>query len=335
MQRFTMDLSWPLVLGRLGLHAAPLLRAARLPADLLSREAPTLSADEYLRLWQAMELMSPAPGLPIRVVEATTPEGFSPPLLACFSSPDLATALERLATYKALIGPMRLTVSRTGGRLRGEIAGQPGLDLPPLMAMMELMFKVNLARAGTQHRVVPARVTVAALPDDTETRLCRAWFGRELTLADTWAVEFEETEATRPFTAANPALYAIFRPVLEKRLAATGAVAQRLRAALVEALPAGETDVKRLAARLAMSQRTLQRKLGEEGLRYQDLLAEVRGDLARLYLTETPQSLAEIAFLLGYRDANSFHRAFHGWTGETPGAVRARAAADRIAAAAQ
>ena len=77
------------------------------------------------------------------------------------------------------------------------------------------------------------------------------------------------------------------------------------------------------AARLAVSQRTLQRRLQEEGSSFQHELNALREDLARHYLTNPRYSSAEIAFLLGYDDPNSFIRAFHGWTGSTPDRVRA------------
>ena len=51
-------------------------------------------------------------------------------------------------------------------------------------------------------------------------------------------------------------------------------------------------------------------------------LKELRERLARSYLTNTAHSSAEIAFMLGYEDPNSFFRAFHDWTGTTPEAVR-------------
>jgi AraC-like DNA-binding protein len=44
--------------------------------------------------------------------------------------------------------------------------------------------------------------------------------------------------------------------------------------------------------------------------------------LAKHYLKNSDVTGAEISFLLGFEDPNSFFRAFHTWAGETPGQVR-------------
>ena len=67
-----------------------------------------------------------------------------------------------------------------------------------------------------------------------------------------------------------------------------------------------------------MSNRTLQRRLGDEGTTYQRLLNEVRKDSARRLLVETELDAGEIAFLLGFAELNSFTRAFQNWEGMTP-----------------
>ena len=59
------------------------------------------------------------------------------------------------------------------------------------------------------------------------------------------------------------------------------------------------------------------------------MLAEVREQLARHYLTHSRISNTEIALLLGFSDPNSFFRAFHDWTGRTPDTVRGEAPAAR------
>ena len=71
-----------------------------------------------------------------------------------------------------------------------------------------------------------------------------------------------------------------------------------------------------------MSERTLHRRLGDEGLRYQDIVVEVRRTVATAMLTTTDRSLVDIAFLTGFSDQSAFQRAFKRWTGSTPLAVR-------------
>jgi AraC-like DNA-binding protein len=54
----------------------------------------------------------------------------------------------------------------------------------------------------------------------------------------------------------------------------------------------------------------------------QRLLEEARRELARHYLLRSSRELNEMAYLLGYEDANSFFRAFHRWEGTSPGQWR-------------
>jgi AraC-like DNA-binding protein len=72
-----------------------------------------------------------------------------------------------------------------------------------------------------------------------------------------------------------------------------------------------------------MSERTLQRRLTEEGTSFKQLLTEARREKAREYLADPSLDIKEVAFLLGYEDNNSFYRAFRLWEGDTPSNWRA------------
>ena len=77
-----------------------------------------------------------------------------------------------------------------------------------------------------------------------------------------------------------------------------------------------------MAADFGMSQRTLQRKLSDIGLSYQQLLDETHHELARRYLDDQGKSVTEITFLLGFSEQSAFTRAFKRWSGMSPSAYR-------------
>jgi AraC-like DNA-binding protein len=108
----------------------------------------------------------------------------------------------------------------------------------------------------------------------------------------------------------------------------TASMRDRVRASLLELLPSGQNSVDEVARRLALSKRSLQRHLNDEGSHFLDILNDTRRHLAEHYLTRSELAPAEISFLLGYRDSNSFQRAFKSWTGATPGGLRRRPAAN-------
>lgn len=314
-----------LLLLDLGLVPGRVLQRAGLPGDLFSRGAVRLPADQYHALWRATEAEAGA-DLALLFAQSLRVEAFDPLLFALLCCPDLDRALVRGAGFKPLVAPLQLEVVATSGGTT--LTARWPVPPPDSLAFGDLAFWVAFARLATRSRVVPSRVVAPiAAPDPAGYA---AWLGTTVELGPTWSVTFSPSDATRPFLTANEAMWEFFEPALRQRLAElqTGAtMAERLRAALLEALPAGQTSTQELARRLAVSTRTLQRRLSEEGTTFQEVLDATREQLARHYLSRSPMPVVEISFLLGYRDQSSFYRAFRIWTGTTPESVRTTASA--------
>jgi AraC-like DNA-binding protein len=132
-------------------------------------------------------------------------------------------------------------------------------------------------------------------------------------------------DATLPFLTEDESMWNFFAPELRRRLAeleASATTADRVRTALHERLPAGESSINAVARQLVMSPRTLQRQLQTEGTSYQAVLTGTREELAHRYLADRSLTVPQIAYLLAYNDTNSFYRAFRQWTGATPEKTR-------------
>lgn len=87
---------------------------------------------------------------------------------------------------------------------------------------------------------------------------------------------------------------------------------------IVEKLPDGPPTQQQIADSLHVSNRTLQRRLKEEGTSFMDLLQDTRLDLARDYLLQPARSIVETSYLLGFSEPSTFSRAFKRWTGQAP-----------------
>ena len=79
-----------------------------------------------------------------------------------------------------------------------------------------------------------------------------------------------------------------------------------------------------VAAALALSTRTLQRKLAEAGTNFQSVHDAARQALAEELLRDSQLNLTDVAFMLGYREQSSFNRACREWFDETPARTRER-----------
>jgi AraC-like DNA-binding protein len=326
--RFTLDPSIKALLKDLGVSSTRVLRRAQLPADLFGRGPVDLPPEEYFRLWEALDAESGDPDLAVTIGRSISVEMFHPPVFAALCSPDLRTAAERIATYKPLIGPLHLRLDNDDEGLTISFRWPPGTPPPPLLAAAEMVFWPALARIATRHDVRPVRAVDPWLP--AEHAGLDDYLGVAVHKGQTHAITFAPADANRPFLTENEQLWRFFAPELRRRLSdlqATASVAERVRAALHETLPAGGSSMTAVTRHLAVSNRTLQRQLKLEGTSFQEILATTRENLARHYLGNSTMRIAEIAYLLGYDDTNSFYRAFRTWTGTTPDALRTAAIA--------
>jgi AraC-like DNA-binding protein len=111
------------------------------------------------------------------------------------------------------------------------------------------------------------------------------------------------------------------RDLLEKRRARTG-IAGAVRDLLVRE-PGQIPDSPAVAAALQMSNRTLSRRLDEEGISFRALVDEVREMLAEEMLVTAQMTTEQVSRRLGYSEPASFVRAFKRWKGVAPQAFRA------------
>lgn len=108
------------------------------------------------------------------------------------------------------------------------------------------------------------------------------------------------------------------------RLPDTEDVVSRVQRRISRELSNGDPGVEGVARALGMSQRTLHRRLREHETSYREILEELRYDLAMRHLEARTLSVGEIAFLLGYSETSTFHRAFKRWSGCSPSEHQAR-----------
>lgn len=324
MTGYAIDTTWRTLLRDLGLVPANVLRLAGLADDLLEQPSLRLASTDYYRLWATVETELGDPLFPIRLCRSVKSESFSPLLFAALCSPNLLVAVQRVAMFKTLIGPMRVDVIETREVVTLELSWLDApLSPPASLVVFELLFFVALARMGTREHVRPIEATTTMPP--VPLAPYEDYLGAPIKRGTKQRVAFTTAEATRPFLTSSPALWAAFEPELRQRLADLGAgvtTAARVHAALLEGLPSGLVTMEDVARKLALSKRTLQRRIEAEGTTFQQILKATREALARHYLTNTELAAAEISFLLGFDEPSSFYRAFRAWTGTTPERVR-------------
>jgi AraC-like DNA-binding protein len=317
-------MSWKLLILDMGYNPADVLAFARLPGDLFARKDAALSPAEYFNLWRGLEHVGGTDELPLKLAQVISVEAFDPALFACLCSPDLNTALQRLAQYKRLVGPLTMDVDITSKETRVTLACYGSAEpIPRSLSTSELVFFTQLARLATRERIVPLTASTPDLPSNGS--VYEAFFGCPLKRSDAIQICFAAQDAKRPFLTESLTMWEAFEPSLRKRLSALdeqSKTSDRVRGVLLEMLPAGMSSIDAVAQRLAMSKRSLQRHLGDEAVSFQDVLNSVRQELAQHYLINSTISPGEISWLLGFQESNSFIRAFRSWTGKTPGAYR-------------
>lgn len=144
---------------------------------------------------------------------------------------------------------------------------------------------------------------------------CPVYFGQ-----DQNAIEFSLHLPSESIPSANPALWKHLQEYLSRRLMTLSntVIEEDVKRELVGLLPNGTPKLRDVAARLNLSERTLQRKLQTHDICFTSLLYDTRLSLAKEYLQTQDKTIQAIAYELGFSESGNFIRFFKKQTGQTP-----------------
>jgi len=319
-----------LLAGRLAEHGvvpAALLRLAGLPATFFQQEKIYATTAELFALWHAVDEMSADPAIGLKLGAEPRLERYHPAAVAAVCSRTYHDALQRMARYKQLTCPEEIQISVGNDEATVEFVYLAAKDdEPEVLIDMALAWILSVGRRGTNGQITPLRLDLkrpARHRELLETHFgCRVKFkaGRN-------AILFRKADLERPFVTYNQELLAAIGAQLETELQAelgSPDLGEQVKRSLKRSLAGKRPALQEVAQELGMSTRTLQRKLGEAEITFQQLVEDTRRELAHHYLKHSSAELNETAFLLGYEDANSFFRAFQRWEDTSPGEWRTR-----------
>ena len=314
-----------LAIADLGLSQSDLMRRANLPCSVLKGEGSTIALDAFLTLMRLIDETADDPELPLKLGQASSVDFFDPAFFAAMCSPNLNTAASRLSDFKQVVGPLYFDV-HMGSKATTLTYGckAPDRTLPKILALTEAVFVINLMRRATRHHVVPQSILMPFMIE--ELAAYEAHFGCAISQGEQAEIQVSAVDACRPFMTHDDAMWSFFEPQLQRRVKeslsgqSTRTQVERI---LLQFLPSGRAQMDEVARELAVSKRTLQRRLSEDGTTWLKILNKSRETLAKRYLQETNLSAAEVSLLLGFEDPNSLFRAFKRWEGTSPELWRA------------
>jgi AraC-like DNA-binding protein len=246
-----------------------------------------------------------------------TPIGSNPLLdYLIVSSASVEQGLERLSRYLRLVNPaIRLIVQNRRDTARVVVESAPG------SFETELCVSLSLLRFGreTDGRMKPAYACFTHEPKDImeyqrvfgcPVRTCASWSG--------WALSRSAMQV--PLRRRDPALGRWLESQAAEimaRLPKDGDVREEVISILTTQAMVGDLRLHTVARRLAITPRTLQRRLARAGTSFDALCDQARRAAAETYLKNTVLSISEVTYLLGYSEPTAFHRAWRRWFGGT------------------
>ena len=306
-----------------GVNRASLLERSRISSAQLDDPDSRIATRSMTRLWQALidELDDPLLGL--HAARTVTVKQMGLVGYAMQHSASLGDALGRLGRYQRILSEaVRFDLKRSGDEF--EVAWTTHPSLVSLRAPIEVSMTM-LLRASRELTGVPVTPLRLEMPmkqpaDLSEYRAefsCPMFFDSENS-----SMTFAAGDLDLPTVTPDETLVGYLDQLAEIAASPLDAnkdsTATAVRRTLWSLLPSGRPSVWHTAREMGVSVRTLQRRLGEEGCSFSEVLDGLRRDISEELLDEGHRSVADIAFLLGYSEPSAFHRAYRRWQKSPP-----------------
>jgi len=294
------------------------------PGDLLGpKPPPDFTLAQEFRFHRNLLQLTADPLLGLELGRAYNAQSYGLFGYAFLSAPTLRQAMAIVSSY----GPLTFTLFRVAFRetaAEGILQFSRDLEIPDDLFAYYVDRDVAAALAagepGLQSPFRPTGVTLMHNGQGREAAY-RDFFGCPVSFNGPRSeVRFDAAALDTPMPLQDAETSAICQQqcqLLLARMSKSGGFVERVRQCIV-ARPGYFPDIDQVADKLHITGRTLRRKLSAEGSSYQQILADVRYELAREYLATSKLSIEEIAAMLGYSSPGNFTHAFKRWHGSPP-----------------
>lgn len=310
----------------IGLDTTALLAEAGIDPALLEDPDSRVPLERDIALWQ---ILSRRP-IGLQLGERLGLSGMGVVGYAMGHGKTVGEALDWLQRYRAVIHPDVVPRHERRSEPAGERVVFSRPITPPFARLREPVEAqaaalVSVMR-GLSGRDLRARHVTFPLPRPPDPERHERFFACPVAWAGPLLeVAFEASVLDLPIPKNDPQLFSYLArraDLLMAQLPSEASHADRARRAIGELLAAGDARLPLVAQRLGTSERTLHRRLADEGTSFATLVDQARRERATLLLEDPHLSCSEVAFLLGFAEPAPFFRAFKRWTGTTPQAWR-------------
>lgn len=312
------------VLHQQGVCAQDYLRHCQVPSEVVGHYERKLG---YRRLAQLLHDTAHDIEMPHLGMELAARQGsrlMGPLRNLAHTADTVGQGLSAVLSYLHLHSPaIRFTLTPTSTAARSHLIFENNLAAGhalPQLVEKSLLHGCLLLREMTDGACQPKAVLLRHEPL-SQPALYRRYFGCPVSFGQTDnAVVLDADDLARPCVHADPGLHAIIRFYLDNHAdhAKPGSLRVQMLQQMHALLPRHRCSLEQVAPALGMSVRTLQRRLKEAGMDFEDELDRMRQDLAEQLLLHSALSVADVANELGYRCAASFSRAHQRWFGMSP-----------------
>ncbi|NBA96611.1 AraC family transcriptional regulator [Pseudomonas sp. R5(2019)] len=313
-----------------GLNVVDLCQAAGLDRELLCQPTASYDRSVIYRLWELAARESEDPDIGFKSYGHVHPGSFQIVGYTMMSSLNLKKALERLVRFSPLIGSgssLYFVQEEQNYRLAALHLQQEDCVKPRQYTDAGLASLLGICRWLTGG-LVPRALSVAfTYPQPADISEHQRLFDCPLVFGAAYdSILFDGRDLLHQLTMANEMLASFHDSFAEAQLDQMRGftIVGRIRSLLNQRLSLGQGpyDMESVAAALNISKRTLQRALEKDGTQYKDVLNDLRRKMAAFYLCHSHYNIKHVAYLLGFHDHSSFHKACSRWFGMSPGRYR-------------
>lgn len=325
----------PAVLRELGVDADSIIQAVGLRLQVFENPENTIPIQTLGRLVSRCVAATNCEHFGLLVGHRQTTSSLGYVGLLAENSPDVRTALNNLARYLHLHDEKSvLTLELTKSNAR---VGYTTRDLmiPSINQIVDgnIMSTVNIMRRMCGEAWRPIEVMLPR-PRPRDVTAYLSFFEAPVNFgAENGAVVFRADWLNRPVAGANPLLRRLLEThiqMLDARL--NGGLSERLKRLVRTLIGTRQCSLEIAAHLFNMNPRMLSRSLEREGVKFREVVDELRYEVARHLLAATSLSLTEIAASLDYSESSAFTRAFRRWSGRLPSKWRSEYASMQLRA---